>query len=93
MKKVFKAFQQSHDMLLGYAIGLLDGENIEMAYLEKSVYEGKDLDLKKVIFKKVVSTLLQTLKIDKETAAQLVLETDDSKDAIIVDLSEERKCH
>lgn len=93
MKKVFKAFQQPHDMLLGYAIGLLDGENIEMAYLEKSVYEGKDLDLKKMIFKKVVSTILQTLKIDKETAAQLVLETDDSKDAIIVDLSEERKCH
>ena len=39
-----------------------------------------------MIFKKVVSTILQTLKIDKETAAQLVLETDDSKDAIIVDL-------
>lgn len=93
MKKVFKAFQQPQDLLLGYAIGLMDEEVIETAYLEKSVYEGKDLDLKKVIFKKVVSALLQTLKIDKETAAHLVLETDDANEAIIVDLAEERKWH
>lgn len=93
MKKVFNAFQHPQDLLLGYAIGLLDGEVIETAYLEKSVYEYKDIELKKVIFKKVVSALLQALKIDKATATKLVLETDDEEDAVIIDLSEEGKVH
>lgn len=93
MKKVFNAFQHPQDLFLGYAIGLLDGEVIETAYLEKSVYEDKDMALKKVIFKKVVSALLQALKIDKETATKLVLESDDEGEAIIIDLSEEKKVH
>lgn len=93
MKKLMHQFANTKDLLLGYAIGLLDGEVIETAYLEKSVYEDKDIELKKVIFKKVVSALLQALKIDKETATKLVLESDDEGEAVIIDLSEEEKVH
>lgn len=46
MKKVFNAFQHPQDLLLGYAIGLLDGEVIETAYLEKSIYQKKERCIK-----------------------------------------------
>lgn len=38
MKNIFKAFQKPEDLVLGYAIGLLDGEVIETAFLDKNVY-------------------------------------------------------
>lgn len=89
MKNIFKAFQKHEDLVLGYAIGLLDGEVIETAFLDKNVYLDKNGTLKKAIFKKSVSTLLKTLKIDKKMASKLVLEIEDDLEVIVVDLEEE----
>lgn len=89
MKNIYNAFKKPKDLLLGYAMGLLDGKVFETAYLDKNVYEDEDIELKKIIFKKAVFALLQTLKIDKKMASKLVLEIEDDLEVIVVDLEEE----